>query len=62
MRVSEKSRDWVTFPSIYFQLTTYLFNFQLFFLCLVAVAAADKNARIVNYQYGIEEDGAYEAV
>ncbi|KAF0308930.1 Pupal cuticle protein [Amphibalanus amphitrite] len=30
-------------------------------LCLAAVVVADKSARIVNYQYGIEEDGAYEA-
>ncbi|XP_043245848.1 cuticle protein CP14.6-like [Amphibalanus amphitrite] len=28
-------------------------------LCLVAAAAADRLARIANYQYGIEEDGAY---
>ncbi|XP_043245857.1 cuticle protein CP14.6-like [Amphibalanus amphitrite] len=33
------------------------------FLCLVAFAlsAADQNARIVNYQSGIEEDGSYAA-
>ncbi|KAF0308937.1 Endocuticle structural glycoprotein ABD-4 [Amphibalanus amphitrite] len=30
-------------------------------LCLVAVAAADQYARIVNYQSGIDEDGSYDA-
>ena len=36
---------------------------QILCLCLVAVAAGlpEKSARIVNYQYGIEEDGAYQA-
>ncbi|XP_037080747.1 cuticle protein CP14.6-like [Pollicipes pollicipes] len=29
--------------------------------CLVCVALADKSARIRNYQYGIEEDGSYNA-
>ncbi|KAF0308929.1 Pupal cuticle protein [Amphibalanus amphitrite] len=33
----------------------------LVLLFLAASAVADKSARIVNYQYGIEEDGAYEA-
>ncbi|KAF0303845.1 Pupal cuticle protein Edg-78E [Amphibalanus amphitrite] len=30
-------------------------------LLLVSVAVADRSARIRNYQYGIEEDGSYEA-
>ena len=34
---------------------------QVLLLCLVAVAVADKTARIVNHQYGIEEDGSYGA-
>ena len=38
-----------------------MFMSQVLLLCLVAVAVADKTARIINYQYGIEEDGAYEA-
>ncbi|XP_043208855.1 cuticle protein CP14.6-like [Amphibalanus amphitrite] len=29
--------------------------------CVVAVAAADKSARIANHQYGIEEDGSYQS-
>ena len=29
-------------------------------LALVALVVADRDARIVNYQYGIEEDGGYE--
>ena len=34
--------------------------FQIILLCFVALTVADRNARIVNYQSGIEEDGSYQ--
>ena len=46
---------------IQIHVTGFLFP-QVILLCFTAVALADKDAKIVNYQYGIEEDGAYEAV
>ncbi|KAF0313451.1 Pupal cuticle protein [Amphibalanus amphitrite] len=32
------------------------------FCCLMALIVADKEARIKNYQFGIEDDGSFEAV
>ena len=46
---------------IQIHVTDFVFP-QVILLCFVAVTMADKDAKIVNYQYGIEEDGAYEAV
>ncbi|XP_037081076.1 cuticle protein CP14.6-like [Pollicipes pollicipes] len=34
---------------------------KVIILFLLALAAADRNAKIRNYQYGIEEDGSYES-
>ncbi|XP_037079371.1 cuticle protein CP14.6-like [Pollicipes pollicipes] len=34
-------------------------SISIILFCVLALVAADQGARIVNYQYGIEEDGSY---
>ena len=35
--------------------------FQILFLCFVSLVVADQNAKIVNHQVIIDEDGSYVA-